>query len=181
LLSRARQGEKKAIAELYRCHVDVIYRYVYARVRDVMVAEDLTAQVFVKALEGLADYEPSETPFLAWLYRIAYARTVDHWRRHARRQEVPLEEHLPTDGPLIKDEDDPEARWATAIDLLAQLTEDQQNVMILRFLGEMSLSDTAAVLGKTVGAVKAIQHRALASLARLLEQRNTWYPDERRI
>jgi RNA polymerase sigma-70 factor (ECF subfamily) len=181
LLSRARQGEKKAIAELYRCHVDVIYRYIYARVRDVMVAEDLTAQVFVKALEGLADYEPSETPFLAWLYRIAYARTVDHWRRHARRQEVPLEEHLPTDGPLIKDEDDPEARWATAIDLLAQLTEDQQNVMILRFLGEMSLSDTAAVLGKTVGAVKAIQHRALASLARLLEQRNTWYPDERRI
>jgi RNA polymerase sigma-70 factor, ECF subfamily len=180
LIASSRQGEKEAIAELYHRHVDVIYRYVYARVRDAAVAEDLTAQVFLKAIEGLANYEPSGTPFLGWLYRIAHARTVDHWRQHGRRREVPLTDNIPSSGSWVEAIDDQE-RWITAIDLLAQLTDDQQEVMILRFMGEMSLSEVALILNKTVNAVKAIQHRALASLARLLERRSTGYPDERRF
>jgi RNA polymerase sigma-70 factor (ECF subfamily) len=169
LIQRAQQGDEKAISELYRRHVDVVYRYIWARVRDETVAEDLTAQVFLKALEGLPTYKDTGKPFLAWLYRIAYARTVDHWRQQERRVEVPLDESLPTGEPrpgtLLEMEDD----WVTAVDLMAKLTDDQQAVLMLRFIGEMSLAQVAETLGKTVGAAKAIQHRALASLARMLQ------------
>ncbi|MFN2219759.1 MAG: sigma-70 family RNA polymerase sigma factor [Anaerolineae bacterium] len=171
MIRRAQQGDKPAIGELYRLHVDVIYRYIWTRVRDDSVAEDLTAQVFLKALEGLPTYQPTGKPFLAWLYRIAYARIVDHWRKQERRVEVPLDEALPTSEPRPEDLLEYEADWVTAIDLLAQLTDDQQDVVILRFIGEMSLADVAETLGKTVGATKAVQYRALATLARLLEER----------
>lgn len=176
LIRRAQQGDKQAIGELYRLHVDVIYRYIWSRVRDDSVAEDLTAQVFLKALEGLPTYQPSGKPFLAWLYRIAYARIVDHWRKQERRVEVPLDEALPTREPQPEDLLEYEADWVTAIDLLAQLTDDQQDVVILRFIGEMSLADVAETLGKTVGATKAVQYRALATLARLLEERRGSVP-----
>jgi RNA polymerase sigma-70 factor (ECF subfamily) len=171
LIQRAKQGDKPAISELYRRHVDVVYRYVWARVRDATVAEDLTAQVFLKALEGLPAYEPSEKPFVAWLYRIAYSRVVDHWRRQERRMEVPLEEALPVYESRPEDLLNAEAEWRLAIDLLAELTDDQQDVLILRFIGEMNMAEVAETLGKTLGATKATQHRALASLARLLERR----------
>jgi RNA polymerase sigma-70 factor (ECF subfamily) len=171
-IQRAKQGDKQAIGELYRRHVDVIFRYVWARVGDEAVAEDLTGQVFLKALEGLPTYEPTGKPFLAWLYRIAYARIVDHWRQQERRVEVPLDEALPARGPRPGEMLDAEAEWGMAIDLLAQLTDDQQDVLILRFIGEMSLSEVAETLGKTLGATKAVQHRALASLARMLERQD---------
>lgn len=169
LVERAQKGDKGAIGELYRAHVDMVYRYIYARVGDVAVAEDLTAQVFLKALEGLPTYEPSGSPFAAWLYRIAHARTVDHWRQQQRRREVVLDESLPAAEPAPGDRLVLETEWNTALDLLAKLTDDQQDVLILRFIGEMSLSEVADALGKTVGAVKAAQHRALAALARLME------------
>ena len=170
LIGRAQQGDKPAIGELYRLHVDVIYRYVWGRVRDDNLAEDLTAQVFLKALEGLPTYKPTGKPFLAWLYRIAYARVVDHWRKQERRVEVPLEDTLPAREPRPGELLEAEADWGTAIDLVAQLTDDQQDVIILRFIGEMSMAEVAETLGKTVGATKAIQYRALATLARLLEK-----------
>jgi RNA polymerase sigma-70 factor (ECF subfamily) len=169
LIERAQKGDKGAIGELYRAHVDMVYRYIYARVGDVAVAEDLTAQVFLKALEGLPNYEPYGRPFAAWLYRIAYARTVDYWRQQQRRREVVLDDGLRADSPPPEDRLVLEAQWRTALDLLSQLTDDQQDVLILRFIGEMSLSEVADTLGKTVGAVKATQHRALATLARLMQ------------
>jgi len=173
LIQRAKEGDQQAIGELYRCHVDVIFRYVWARVVDEAVAEDLTAQVFLKALEGLPTYEPTGKPFLSWLYRIAYARIVDHWRRQERRVEVPLDESLPTHAPRPGELLEAEEQWGMAIDLLARLTDDQQDVLILRFIGEMSLSEVAGTLGKTLGATKAVQHRALASLARMLEEQGS--------
>jgi RNA polymerase sigma-70 factor (ECF subfamily) len=171
LVERARRGDRQAISELYRRHVGVIHRYVYARVGDPAMAEDLTAQVFLKALEGLPDYEPGSTPFVAWLYRIAQARTIDHWRRLERRREVALDAGVPADDPQPVELLEVEAEWSTAVDLLAQLSDDQQAVILLRFIGEMSLQDVATTLGKTIGAVKSLQFRALASLTRLLQER----------
>jgi RNA polymerase sigma-70 factor (ECF subfamily) len=181
LVERAQQGDREAIGELYRRHVDTIYRYVQVRVRDEVVAEDLTAQVFLKALEGLPTYQQTGKPFLAWLYRIAYARVVDHFRKQGRRQEVALFETLPANDPPPGQLIEAEAEWSMAIDLLAQLTDDQQDVLVLRFLGELSLVEVAETLGKTVGATKALQHRALASLARLQQEQMIGGQDERRI
>lgn len=170
LIQRAKEGDNRAIGELYRRHVDAIYRYIWARVRETTVAEDLTAGVFLKALEALPTYEPSEKPFLAWLYRIAYARVVDYWRQQERRTEVRLSETVP--APELPPDEylQAQADWERAMDLIAQLTDDQQDVIILRFIGEMSLAEVAETLGKTLGATKALQHRALAALARMLER-----------
>ena len=172
LIEQAKHGNRQAISELYRRHVDTVYRFIYARVPDATFAEDLTSQVFLKALEGLACYQPSGRPFIAWLCRIAYARTGDYWRQQGRRQEVPLPDTLPASNPLPEDLIIAEAEWSTAFDLLSQLTESQQDVIMLRFLGDLKLADVAHILGKSVGAIKALQHRALASLARLLEEQS---------
>lgn len=172
LIEQARQGDRGAVSELYQRHADVIYRYVYVRVKDTAVAEDLTAEVFLKALEGLPDYQFTGAPFLAWLYRIAWARTVDHWRRQQRRQETPLLDTLPDAGPQPEDLVSTGASWDAVLDVLSQLTDEQQQVIVLRFIEEMDLKETAATMDKTVGAIKALQYRALASLARLLQKKN---------
>ena len=80
LIEQARRGDRKALSELYRRHVDAVYRYVRLRVGDTTVAEDLTAEVFLRMLRDLKGYRYTNVPFVAWLYRIAYARTVDYWR-----------------------------------------------------------------------------------------------------
>jgi RNA polymerase sigma-70 factor (ECF subfamily) len=173
LVQSAKRGDNRAFGELYQRHVDMIYRYTYARVKDVAVAEDLTAQVFLKALEGLENYQSTGAPFRAWLYRIAHARTIDYWRQQQRRREVLLVDTMPAKDPLPEEIVVAKSEWDTAVDLLFQLTDDQRDVIILRFIEEMSLAEAAETLDKTVGAVKALQHRALASLARLLQQRAT--------
>ena len=170
LIQRAQQGDRQALGELYERHVDPIYRYIRTRVRDDAVAEDLTAEVFIKALEGLSEYEARGYPFQAWLYRIARARTVDYWRRQERRREVALEETIPTEGSHPEELVEMQDQWGRAMDLVAQLTDDQQDVLILRFIGELTLSEVAAALGKSTGSVKSLQHRALSSLARLLDE-----------
>ena len=168
LIERARRGNRAALGELYRRHVDAIYRYVHLRVGDPTVAEDLTAEVFLRALEGLGEYRYTGVPLIAGLYRIARARTADHWRRAGRYQEIELSDKIAATGS------DPEVIASARIersDLVAalrRLTDNQQQVIILRFVEEMSLAQAAAVMGKTVGAIKALQHRALASLARLM-------------
>ena len=173
LIELARQGEEYAIAELYRRNVDVVYRYIRVRVCDDLVAEDLTAQVFLKVLEALPTYQITDRPFCAWLYRIASARTVDYFRRQGRRREVVLPETLPAGDPLPGEGLEAEADWATAIKLVAQLTDDQQDVLLLRFIGEMSLGEVAETLGKTPGAIKSLQHRALATISRMLGEEET--------
>jgi RNA polymerase sigma-70 factor (ECF subfamily) len=173
LVESAIRGDTQAVGELYRRHVDMIYRYTYGRVRDAVVAEDLTAQVFLKALEGLSNYRPTGAPFRAWLYRIAHARTVDYWRRQGRCQEVVLVDTLVAKDPSPDDVTMTRSEWSMAVELLGELTDDQRDVILLRFIEEMSLADVAETLDKTVGAVKALQHRALATLVRLREERMT--------
>ena len=170
LIQRAQQGDRQALGELYKRHVDLIYRYVYTRVRDEAAGEDLTAEVFLKALEGLSAYEARGYPFRAWLYRIARARTVGYWRREERRPEVALEDTLPTEGSHSEQLVEMQDQWGRAMDLVAQLTDDQQDVLILRFIDELTLSEIAEALGKTTGSVKSLQSRAQASLARLLDE-----------
>lgn len=172
LIQRARQGDLTALSELYNLHVDRIYKYVWYRTGDDQTAEDITAEVFLRAIEGLASYTDQGAPFIAWLYRIAHARIIDLWRGAKRRQTAPLDDPLLQDVLVETDE-------AIEIDFLQhrslgaalrQLTDDQQNVIILKFVEGLSNAEIAQVLEKTEGAVKALQRRALATLARLLDQ-----------
>src|SRR3972149_5612561 len=171
LIQRAQQGDLAALSELYNLHVDRIYRYIRYRTGDDQTAEDITAEVFLRAIESLSGYNDQGAPFIAWLYRIAYARIVDFWRRGKRRQTAPLDDPLLQDGLVATDEaiDVDFLQHRSLWTALQQLTDDQQNVIILKFMQELSNGEIAQVLGKTEGAVKALQRRALEALARLLD------------
>jgi RNA polymerase sigma-70 factor (ECF subfamily) len=170
LVQRACRMERSAISALYRRHVQAIYRYIYYRVGDEHVAEDLTAEVFVRAIEGLPDYEPRGVPFAAWLYRIAQARVADHFRREQRTETVTIEQDWPSgeESPSIKAEQSFYREELQAA--INKLTPDQQSVIILKFVEGLSNAEVARILGKTEGAVKSLQHRALNALHRLMGQ-----------
>jgi RNA polymerase sigma-70 factor (ECF subfamily) len=170
LIEKAKAYDSEALSELYRRYANAIFRYVYYRVGDQVVAEDLASEVFVRALEGLPSYEDIGRPFEAWLYRIAHARVVDHYRKRNRQPVTPLDERWaagdetdPRQVALYRD--DTRRTWEAVNDL----TDEQQQVISLRFIAGYSTREVARLLGKTEGAVKALQHRALASLRRLLE------------
>jgi len=170
LIQRARALDEKAVAELYERHVQAIYRYVIVRVNDHQVAEDITADVFLRAVEGLGAYEYRGAPFSSWLYRIARDRVVDYYRQQGRRQdggEIP--ETLACNQPEPDDRVVQEMEQQQLRDCLAKLTEDQRMVVILRFIERQSAGEIARRLGKTAGAVRALQHRALTALGHLFE------------
>jgi len=166
LVDEARLLREDAWAEIYARHARQVYSYIYFRLGDQHAAEDLTADVFVKALQGIKGYAYRGTPLLAWLYRIAHNATADHRKHAARRQR-----ETATDGEEIGERRD----WLQALDdrrdmadAIGALTDEQQQVVILRFYQAMSNAQVAQVLGKTEGAVKALQTRALRSLRRVL-------------
>jgi RNA polymerase sigma-70 factor (ECF subfamily) len=171
LLRQAQRGDGEAFAALYRAHVQAIYRYIAYRVNDSHLAEDLTADVFTKALQSLGRYEDQGKPFVAWLYRIARARVIDHYRRTDRR---PVESDVEDEPlPIDPDMDAPMIRRQAAQALraaIAELTDDQQQVIILRFVEGHRIETVAQLLGKQPNAIKALQHRALRALANRLER-----------
>lgn len=168
LIRRAREYDPQALALLYRRHVGAIYRYVHLRVGREDLAEDLTADVFVKMLEGIGSFEYRGVPFAAWLFRIAHDRVVDYFRRQAGKEAVSLSGGLsaPGEGPAATTE------AALARERLRQafgrLTEEQQQVIVLKFGEGLTNAEVGRLLGKSEGAVKSLQHRALASLRRFL-------------
>jgi RNA polymerase sigma-70 factor (ECF subfamily) len=168
LIHCARHGDRDAIAALYRHHVDAIHRYVRYRVPDTAAAEDLTAEVFLRMVEGLPRYYQNGAPFEAWLYRIAAARVADYYRRRKRRPQESLTDAEPDRAELperrLQNEEEQTALRAA----LRQLSAEQQDVLLLRFVERKSHAEVAALLGKSVTAIKSTQHRALSRLAELM-------------
>jgi RNA polymerase sigma-70 factor (ECF subfamily) len=169
-VERAASGDAAAIGELYRRHAPAIFRYLFYRLGDRERAEDLASEVFVRALEALPRYRRQGRPFSAWLYRIASARVADYYRRHRRRPTVPLAADLPARGG------DPgevaESRLTAELlqQVIARLSPLQQQVIVLRFLEGLSHAEVAQVIGRSEGAVRVLQFRALEALRRLLER-----------
>jgi RNA polymerase sigma-70 factor (ECF subfamily) len=170
LLERAKQYDDEALGELYDRYAPRIYAYVFRRVGEAQLAEDLTGDVFVRFIQAIQSERTWHTSFQAWLYRIAHNLVVDHFRRNAPATEVEL------DDWLMAADDDPVSAVAQRMSqqglgvALRYLTPDQQQVLALRFGEGMTAREVAEVLDKTVGAVEALQHRALAALRRILEQ-----------
>ncbi len=172
LVARAVAGDADAFGELYLQHLDAIYRYVYFRVGNTEDAEDLTELVFLKAWEALPNYKPRGNRFASWLYRIAHNVVVDHHRR----ERSPLSLSFPGgrqwegDEPAALDQvirtEEAEALAAA----IAQLPDEQQQVIILRFIEGLRHAEIARIIDKSEGACRVIQHRALTALNRLLSQ-----------
>lgn len=165
LVEQAQALNEAAWAEIYRRHVQQVYAYIFYRFGNQHTAEDLASDVFVKALAGIKGYSYRGTPLLAWLYRIAHNVTVDHRTALAKQAHSPIPEAH--DG--LADRQDALQELDDRSDMLKAiraLTEDQQQVVILRFYHGMSNREVSTVLGKPEGAVKALQARALRSLRR---------------
>jgi RNA polymerase sigma-70 factor (ECF subfamily) len=171
LIRRAIQRDPEAFGELYVRHLDRIYRYIYYKVGNGMEAEDLTEAVFLRAWEALERYRPQGHPFSSWLYRIAHNLIVDHYR--ARRDEAPIDSvsFALADGGLGPEELlVQEAEAARLHQAISQLPEAQQHVILLRFTVGLSHREVAQIVGKSEGAVRVMQHRALAALGSILGQ-----------
>ncbi len=173
MIERAKSGDPDAISALYERYAPQIQRYIAARLSDPVLAEDVCADVFVKVLESLSRYEDRGWPFSAWLYRIAYARTVDVLRQSRRRHSIPLDERQL--GALDPPDEAIMARIAYleikgAMDIL---THEQRLVLRLRFDEDRSLAEIAQSLGRSIGSIKALQHRGLTRLAQALATQAT--------
>lgn len=169
LISRAQRGDVEAIGTLYDQHQNAIFRYLWARLGQRPVAEDLTGEVFMRMLTALPNYRPT-APFRAWLYRIARNLLVDYYRKHGRTAQVPLEaaEAQPTADTDLLTLAEQTLTLQRLQNALSQLDEIQREVVTLRFLAGLSIQETAAALEKTEAAIKALQHRGLAALRQAL-------------
>lgn len=168
LVRRAQRGDREAFGELYEAHFDKIYRYVMLKIGNRAEAEDMAQQVFLKAYKSIPSYKWKGVPFSAWLFRIAHNQMVDFVRRASKRPTVPLEESLVVSG------DNPQATVERHMDIeelvlaTGRLTAAQREVISLRFAGGLPIAEVARVMGKSVGAVKALQHSAIAALRKVL-------------
>ena len=168
LVQRAKQGDQKAFTQLYEEHFDRIYRYIVIRIGDKMEAEDMTQQVFLKALKSISSFKWKGVPFAAWLFRIAHNQVVDYLRKKTKRAAAPFDESL------VGVDVNPQKIAERSLDiqqlLLAtkQLTQAQQEVISLRFTGGLSIAEVAKIVGRSQGAVKALQHSAIVALRKAL-------------
>ena len=162
------KGHRDAFGLLFEEYSGRVYRYVYMHTGQVEQAEDLTQEVFLRALNSIRSYRDQGKPFLAWLLRIAHNRVIDHYRWLARHRSVELADTVPvsTDDPVAEVEK--RAEITKVLQAVPNLTPAQREVISLRFGSGLHLDETAAVMGKSVGAVKMLQHQAVARLKKVL-------------
>jgi RNA polymerase sigma-70 factor (ECF subfamily) len=170
LVRCAVRGDSHAFGELYQRTLDLIYRYVYFRIGDVNDAEDLIEQTYLKAWQALPGYKPSGHPFVCWLYRIAQNLIMDYHRRKKTDAAVTKDLKLDCESyqpNVIKDiiEAEEAGMLARAI---SKLTEEQQQVILLRFVERLSYSEISRILDKSEGACRMLQNRALIALNQIL-------------
>lgn len=170
LVTLAQQGDGEAFATIYERYVDVVYRYVYYRVGSHHVAEDLTSETFVRALRRLDSYTWTGRDIAAWFVTIARNLVVDHVKSSRYRLEVTTGDMLDGDerAPSTEAQVLERLRDERLLDAMKQLKADQQECLSLRFLQGLSLAETAEVMGRSGGAVKQLQLRAVRSLHRAL-------------
>ncbi|MCZ7671817.1 MAG: sigma-70 family RNA polymerase sigma factor [Chloroflexi bacterium] len=171
LITRAAQGDETAVLSLYHQRKTAVYTYIYYRVGgDDAVAEEITADVFLRMVAGLPTFVYRGRPLLAWLYTMARHCVADHFRQNGRFSQQPLSDQYPDTSA------GPEQQAALSLEkqrlrhAIAQLTEAQRDVVILRFSDGRSVAETAVLLDKKEGAVKTLTRRALAALRRQLDQ-----------
>jgi RNA polymerase sigma-70 factor (ECF subfamily) len=165
LVDFAQRGDREALEALYLLHFDRIYSYLHLSVGNRHDAEDLTTQTFLKMLEAIGRFRWQSAPFSAWLFRIAHNLAMDHFRAARRWQP---EEDVPEPEDAIESSAEDAAFESigrrSMLDLIENLSHEQKQVLTLKFVFNFSNGEAANILGKTEGAVKSLQHRALVSL-----------------
>lgn len=157
-------GEQSGLAAVYDCYHLLIYRYIYRQIGDVETARDLAAETFRHLLTAVKQGHGPRDNLKAWLYQTAHHLVIDFYRRQKHRNHLPLAEELidMRDDPVGLAENHLSAEQIRAA--LHQLTFEQQQVIVLKYLEGLSNAEVADIIGKPIGAVKSLQHRALVAL-----------------
>ena len=172
LVLQAQAGSTEAFGQLYDAYMERIYRFVYFRVEDQQTAEDITSQVFLKAWGNLGRFRFSRTPYLAWLYTIAHNAVIDHYR--TRKVTTALEDvqlSQPDYSEAVEHEIDVTVEMKSVKAAMRTLTDEQQQVLTLKFMDGLSNNEIARHLGKREGAIRALQMRGLQALAKQLAEK----------
>lgn len=175
LIREAVNGNQAAFTQIYDIFFDKIYRYIYFRVRKQAEAEDLTQEVFIKALRAIAAYKMGKTPFASWLFSIAHNQVIDFVRKNNRYQSTSLDEAaavISTEDPVMETELKFESEELSFV--VSQLSPAQQEVISLRFIAGLPIADVAKIAGKSEGTIKALQFNATLSLRKLLVGKMEW-------
>ena len=165
-LIEAAQADPARFVELYDRYVDRVYAFVNRRIHDRAAVEDITSEVFQRALASLGRFEWRGVPFVAWLFRIASNAVADRWREDARESHEP-----PADVPDAREHEELERR-VILFQLVDRLPDVQRQVIQMRFVEEKSIREIAAGLGRSEGAVKQLQLRALQNLRKGMGRRD---------
>lgn len=171
LLERACEYDAQALAEIYDRYAEAIYRYLYRYLGDAAQAEDLTSEVFLKLLQALNTPRAPRDRLQGWLYRVAHNLAMDWFRRESKGATLVLDEALPAPGdppPIVVEKRQAQQQLRAAI---SQLTPDQQHVILLRFGEGFKIAEVGRLMGKSEGAIKILQHRAIKRLRKLLHQK----------
>ena len=171
LITLAAGGDRQSFGELYERYALRVFRHAQFLTGDPVLAEDVTAQVFLKALEAIPRYESRGVPFVAWLLRITCNMVINHRKSAKNNGHSQIPENIEATGTFFS----PEASCEVKVDgervwrEVRKLPCEQRQVIVMRFIDDLGYPDIAQVLGKTVGAVRVIQFRALANLRGMLD------------
>ena len=173
LIARLKAYDEAAIRQVYRLHADGIYRYALYQSGDPSLAEDVAGEVFARMIESIGSYTYRGAPFSAWLYRVARNLVIDHQRRGARLKPLEAADEARTlaDNPVELAER--QLTWEELRIAMSELTDEQRQVVVLKFIENLDNAEVAEIIGKSEGSVKSLQHRALRTLRRLLERRGS--------
>ena len=171
IVERAKGGEAEAFGALYDHYQPKIYRFVLLKTSHKETAEDLTHQAFLAAWQNIHKFSHRGFPFGSWLYQIAKNSVIDHYR--AAKPTTPLENVAELISSSVNHEERADSRLKiqSVYEALKQLSGDHQDVIIMRFIEELSPGEIAKALGKTEGAVRVMQHRALSALKNTLKEK----------
>lgn len=179
IIARAKAGDESATVAIYEAYREKVQRYLHYRIGHRQAAEDLTNDVFLRVIEYLPDYRQQDVPFQAWLFQIARNLAVDYFRKQRVRDHLPLDEQISSNGEAP---DSYVARSLVGEELqqaLQRLTDGQSDVIVMRFIADMSIAEVAGALNKSESAVKSLQARGLEALHRILSQRRVVYEQTR--
>ena len=170
MLDKAIAGDEAAFSYLYQENIKRIYNYIYYRTGNTHDAEDLTARVFQRALKHITRYKRTKVPFSAWLYRIAH-NLVANWHRDSKRKkELPLEDHsyLQSKSVLPEKQIENSQEIDSLLRTIRTLSADRQQLLILKYVENLSNKEVGMIMGKSEGAIKSLYHRTLKELRRYI-------------
>jgi len=164
LVYRAKQGDNEAFAQLYENNFEKIYRYIILKISNRAEAEDMTQQVFLNSLRSIRSFKWKGISFSAWLFRIAHNLVVDYYRKGSRVKTSPLNDSLSSDSGNPEQITERKVNIEQLLSAAKELTKAQHEVISLRFAAELPIAEVAKIMGKSEGAIKALQHSAILSL-----------------